>query len=243
MKLEHEPQQLLLTWLLLTVTIAAALFVAWQQGYLAILYASDRSYIAWLVSALFILSWCHGGRLAVRLSRDLSRADIARRHFRLSAQPEPVALPNAAAVRDQLLHSSVTEYLGDWLANRQTVLHDSQSENELLRTYEYQLKHPQELGWLATDVMLKLGLVGTIVGFIMMLASVAGIDDFDVSTMQGVLQLMSGGMATALYTTLTGITCSMLAGFQYYILDKSANHIVDTMRYISHALIDKTARS
>ncbi|MCS3904101.1 biopolymer transport protein ExbB/TolQ [Methylohalomonas lacus] len=241
---QRQPQQLLLIWLLLTVTIAAALFVAWQQGYLATLYASDRSYIAWLVSALFVLSWCHGGLRAVQLSRELTRADSARWRYRQAAQPEPVTAADAATVRAALPPSSVQAYLGDWLANRPAARdEDTATANELLRSYEYQLKHPQELGWLATDVMLKLGLVGTIVGFIMMLASVAGIEDFDVSSMQGVLQLMSGGMATALYTTLTGITCSMLAGFQYYILDKGANHIVDTMRYISHALIDKTARS
>ena len=238
------PHQLLLSWLLLIVTVAAAVFVGWEQGLLATLYRSDRSYIAWVISIILLLVMVHGGWRAARLSLELTRADVARQRYSQHSAEALISPATAMSLNEQLPTSAMKDYLQAWLDNRTTVQEDDGvTASELIRTYEYQLKSPQEIGWLASDVMLKLGLVGTIVGFIMMLSSVAGIEDFDVSTMQGVLQLMSGGMATALYTTLTGITASMLAGFQYYMLDKSANHIIDSMRHITHARIDKTAQT
>jgi len=44
--------------------------------------------------------------------------------------------------------------------------------------------------------------------------------------MQQLLASMSGGMAVALYTTLTGLITSTLLRFQYYILESAAADMV-----------------
>jgi biopolymer transport protein ExbB/TolQ len=77
-------------------------------------------------------------------------------------------------------------------------------------------------GHFATDVLLRLGLLGTIIGFIFMLLPVADIKDFDGAVMQRLLASMSGGMAVALYTTLAGLVSSTLLRFQYHVLDSAA---------------------
>ena len=55
------------------------------------------------------------------------------------------------------------------------------------------------------------------------------IKDFDPQILQKLLSTMSGGMAVALYTTLTGLVTSMLLKFQYFLLDsslsQSLNHL------------------
>ena len=76
------------------------------------------------------------------------------------------------------------------------------------------------------DVLLKLGLVGTIIGFILMLGSIADTSSLDVNTMQKVLRQMSSGMGTALFTTLAGLVASMLLGLQYLLADKSADELI-----------------
>ena len=86
------------------------------------------------------------------------------------------------------------------------------------------------LGYLAIDVLLKLGLTGTVIGFILMLLPIGEIQDFDPKVLQQLLSTMSGGMAVALYTTLTGLVTSMLLKFQYFILDSSLSH---TLNHIS----------
>ena len=66
---------------------------------------------------------------------------------------------------------------------------------------------------------MKLGLLGTIVGFILMLAPIAGLDAADRASVKGSMGLMSDGMAVAMYTTLTGLIGSILVKTQYYMLD------------------------
>ena len=81
-------------------------------------------------------------------------------------------------------------------------------------------------GWFAADSVLKIGLLGTIIGFILMLLPVAEIKEFEANLMQQLLGKMSGGMAVALYTTLAGLTTSMLLKMQYQIIDSSAAKLV-----------------
>ena len=85
--------------------------------------------------------------------------------------------------------------------------------------------------------MIKLGLLGTIIGFIFMLGSVANITDFDVTTMQKILKHMSIGMGTALYTTLAGLVCSMLATAQYHLLDSSVDKLIQTTKHLAQVYI------
>ena len=66
---------------------------------------------------------------------------------------------------------------------------------------------------------MKLGLLGTIIGFIMMLAPIAGLDPGDRGTVRSSMSLMSDGMAVAMYTTLAGLAGSILLKIQYSMLD------------------------
>ena len=68
---------------------------------------------------------------------------------------------------------------------------------------------------------MKLGLLGTIIGFILMLAPIAGLDAADRASVKSSMGLMSDGMAVAMYTTLTGLIGSMLVQTQYYMLDEA----------------------
>ena len=89
----------------------------------------------------------------------------------------------------------------------------------LLRGLADALRRPHQLGAFAGDALMKLGLLGTIVGFILMLAPIAGLDAADRASVKGSMGLMSDGMAVAMYTTLTGLIGSILVQTQYYMLD------------------------
>ena len=74
-----------------------------------------------------------------------------------------------------------------------------------------------ELGWFTSDLCLTLGMIGTVAGFIFMLStSFASIDVSNISSLQNVLSKMSVGMATALYTTATGLISSAFLKLQYF---------------------------
>lgn len=75
----------------------------------------------------------------------------------------------------------------------------------------------EEVGWFVSELCLNLGMLGTIIGFCMMLA---GFDSLDISkqqTIQGLLSELGKSMATALYTTLVGLVCGQLLKMQYFI--------------------------
>ena len=84
------------------------------------------------------------------------------------------------------------------------------------------------------DILLKLGLTGTVIGFILMLLPIGEINDFDTQIIQQLLSKMSGGMAVALYTTLTGLITSIFLRLQYFLLDSSLTSFIN---YLSSKLL------
>ena len=126
--------------------------------------------------------------------------------------------------------ASVSEPTEATLIGRYLLQVNTSSERINLTLVEDELSNKHSLGYLAIDVLLKLGLTGTVIGFILMLLPIGEIQDFDPKVLQQLLSTMSGGMAVALYTTLTGLVTSMILKFQYFILDSSLSH---TLNHIS----------
>lgn len=126
--------------------------------------------------------------------------------------------------------ASVSEPTEATLIGRYLLQVNTSSERINLTLVEDELSNKHSLGYLAIDVLLKLGLTGTVIGFILMLLPIGEIQDFDPKVLQQLLSTMSGGMAVALYTTLSGLITSMLLKFQYFILDSSLSH---TLNHIS----------
>jgi len=67
-----------------------------------------------------------------------------------------------------------------------------------------------------------------------MLLPIGEIKEFDPQILQQLLATMSGGMAIALYTTLTGLLTSMLLKFQYFLLDSGVINIINHLSGYLH---------
>lgn len=77
-----------------------------------------------------------------------------------------------------------------------------------------------ELGWFIAEACLALGMIGTVTGFLLMLnGAFADIDLSNPTTIQTSLTKMALGMSTALYTTLTGLICSLALKIQLVNLE------------------------
>ena len=88
-----------------------------------------------------------------------------------------------------------------------------------------QISNKHGFGWYCTDILTKLGLIGTIIGFILMLGTIYSIQDQEISALQELINKMGAGMKVALYTTLTGISCSLLLGVVCKVLDGFAESL------------------
>jgi hypothetical protein len=99
----------------------------------------------------------------------------------------------------------------------------------LLKILEDELSNRHALGHMISDILLKLGLTGTVVGFILMLLPIGEMKDFDPEKIQPLLSAMTGGMAVALYTTLSGLVTSTILKFQYFLLDSSLSKLINSL--------------
>ncbi|TFG93986.1 hypothetical protein E4H12_16010 [Candidatus Thorarchaeota archaeon] len=74
--------------------------------------------------------------------------------------------------------------------------------------------------WHAASEMTVLGLIGTVIGFILLLGpTFAGLNLADAAATQTILAKMAIGMSTALTTTLVGLVCAILTRLQLVNLD------------------------
>jgi hypothetical protein len=77
-----------------------------------------------------------------------------------------------------------------------------------------------EKGWLWSDIVLSLGMIGTVIGFMMMLAGFIDVDFSDFDSVQGLITRLSAGMATSLSTTLVGLMASVILKIQFFSLER-----------------------
>lgn len=85
---------------------------------------------------------------------------------------------------------------------------------------------PHETAWWFAAAAIKLGLLGTVVGFIIMSLQLGRVQVFDISEVQTLLKQMTNGMAIALYTTLVGLAANLWLGLQLLLLDRMADKVV-----------------
>ena len=87
------------------------------------------------------------------------------------------------------------------------------------------IEHLMEVGWFTSDLCLSIGMMGTVIGFIMLLSGFSNVNVEDLSTVQGMIKGLGAGMSTALYTTLTGLVCSALLKIQYFNLSQAIDKV------------------
>ena len=84
---------------------------------------------------------------------------------------------------------------------------------------------PHETAWWFAAATIKLGLLGTVVGFIVMATQIGEMPSFDIDQVQNLLKKMTQGMAIALYTTLVGLIANLWLGLQLMLMDRLADRI------------------
>lgn len=85
------------------------------------------------------------------------------------------------------------------------------------------IKTKVQKGWFYSDVVLSVGMLGTVIGFIMMLSGLSGLDPSDINSAQNVIKDLGTGMATALWTTLFGLVASILLKVQVFKAEEMVN--------------------
>ncbi|MBX2867347.1 MAG: MotA/TolQ/ExbB proton channel family protein [Acidiferrobacterales bacterium] len=174
---------------------------------------NDRTFLSSIIVVLFFAISVYLGIAARRLS-------VLGREFNATIR-------DLAVTQDQSEANTTTSWLSEHLkilttqsnlsGNNQEAMHDRLVER---------IHRGHAIGWFTSDALIRLGLIGTVIGFILMLGAVYQLKDEDVSVLQDLLGSMGEGMQVALYTTLTGISCSLAIAIYCKCLDRYADNLI-----------------
>jgi hypothetical protein len=203
---ERDP---LLPWLIFTGLSLFAFILLWYFGLIQRMIASDRTYISPLICVLYVLASLHCLWRILAVSREGAAAAKA---------GEAVTRDGIGATVGTGL---IARHIRDLITKASHQRGRRLDQTLLLRVLADRLKGSNAFGAFASDTLMKLGLLGTIIGFIMMLAPIASLDPENREAVRSSMSLMSDGMAVAMYTTLAGLAASILLKVQYGMLDSA----------------------
>ena len=188
MKLNEKNQSLgVLRSLLLLVLIIFGVWILDERGLLAVVLEGDKSQISTVIGCLWIISSIYWLYLSKIISDE-------RNSF------ENMDFKNKKLLVSRFFNS----------------LEKNEDKDVLINAFESEFEKKISYGVVASDVALKLGLLGTIIGFILMLKPIADLNSTSPEDLKIALSSMSSGMAVALYTTLTGLIVSTLLRIQFH---------------------------
>ena len=231
----------LLKWLLINSIFIFCLIGFWYFGLIQSMLISDKSYISFVIIIVYFITSIHALYKIFNISTEIknifiikNKIDTNEKNFITIEDLKGLFLLNDNEKNYKYFYQ---EYISNIITKTQKTNYQNFDQQILLQLFADKLNKQLKIGLLVSDMMLKLGLLGTIVGFILMLAPISNIDAYDVSTLKTALSSMSGGMAIALFTTLAGLVGGILLKTQYYLLDEANEELFSNIAQISETNI------
>ena len=232
----------LLRWMIFTGVTLFGFAIAWHYRLFQLMTAQDQSGISLFICILYVAISMHCLVCIVAVSREINTAHRVRE--RVMSGVNAYRTDGRQVVTDDgaaLPAGRITEYIRNLVVKAEKQGRERRLDQTLLlRGLADKLRSPMQFGAFAGDALLKLGLLGTIVGFILMLLPLATLENFDAASMKSSMKVMSGGMAVAMYTTLAGLVGSILVKAQYYILDNASAYLFDVTTDLTEVFVVST---
>ena len=232
----------LLRWMIFTGVTLFGFAIAWRYSLFQLMTAQDRSGISVFICILYVAISGHCLACVVAVSREINTAHRVR--DRVMNGVNAYRTEGRRVVTDDgatLPAGRITDYIRNLVVKAEKQGRERRLDQTLLlRGLADKLRSPMQFGAFAGDALLKLGLLGTIVGFILMLLPLATLENFDAASMKSSMKVMSGGMAVAMYTTLAGLVGSVLVKAQYYILDNASAYLFDVTTDLTEVFVVST---
>ena len=195
---QSDIDNIFIYWIYFVSLIFIALFVLESIGYISNIFQADISYISSLIFIIFNFYLIQCGYYLYKLRDAVFTIDA-----------------NSSSISNNIFLDISSEY--------QKLSNINDNQKNLKDEFKSRLYEFVDNGFFISDLLLKLGIIGTVVGFIIMLSSLSAIDEMNLSKMNNLLLSMSAGMKVALYTTLTGLVGSILLTIQYNFFESKIN--------------------
>ncbi len=172
--------------------------VTYTQGYIAKAIDADITNVILLIFFLFLLGLIISGIRTFWISKQL----------------------NYATEKSKELNSITNHYLQN-IKNL-----DASARSNLASSLRIKLANKINLVKFIANTLVILGLIGTVIGFIIALSGVDGSVSSDPEEISKMITTLIQGMSVALYTTLAGSIFSVWLNICYHILSSGANKLL-----------------
>ena len=189
---------LILRYSLINLVGLIFLFVLITQGYVSKAIKADITNMVIVILALFSIGLILAAYRTFWLSRELNYSFLK------------VLPPNSIAK--------------DFLQNSKKL--DASSRNNLAASLRIKLSSKINYIKFMANTLVILGLIGTVIGFIIALCGVDGSVSSNPEEVSKMVSTLIQGMSVALYTTLVGSICSVWLNICYQIMSTGANNLM-----------------
>lgn len=205
-------------WLLLFGIMLFGAFLLWWHNLWKAVFLQDQTYLSGVIVLLFTAVSLYLGRCAWRLSVESKIAESLLPENKSSMSTESGwAFEYLQLLQQSAQNPETNQHIGESLQSRLVE----------------QVYGNHSSGWFLSDLLLRLGLMGTVIGFVLMLGSVVNLQNEGIDALKQLMTSMSSGMQVALLTTLTGLGSSMLISLQCQWLDRCSDQLVSRIIEIS----------
>ena len=189
---------LILRYSLINLVGLIFLFVLITQGYVTKAIKADITNMVIVILTLFAVGFILAAYRTFWLSRELNYSFLK-------------ILPNHSLAKEFLLNSKKL---------------DASSRNNLAASLRIKLS--SKIGYIKfmANTLVILGLIGTVIGFIIALSGVDGSVSSNPEEVSKMVSTLIQGMSVALYTTLVGSICSVWLNICYQIMSTGANKLL-----------------
>ena len=216
----------LFRWILFAALMGLSAVILWDYGLLQYLFSADTSRISVLIAALFLAFAVHSLWIVLWMAREYRQALTAADLLDQTSGPLKVEDGQIALLKGKLAPGLIDNFLRTVATTRPGPDRD---RSLLLQSLGASLRRRTKVGVYGTDLLYKLGMLGTMIGFVMMLNSMGDMKNFDVDTLRAALQRMIGGMAVSLLTTIAGLVGGILLRILYNVAEAMMTDILQTM--------------
>ena len=189
---------LILRYSLINLVGLIFLFVLITQGYITKAIKADITNMVIVILALFSVGFILAAYRTFWLSRELNYSYLK------------VLPPNSIAK--------------NFLQNSKKL--DASSRNNLAASLRIKLSSKINYIKFMANTLVILGLIGTVIGFIIALSGVDGSVSSNPEEVSKMVSTLIQGMSVALYTTLVGSICSVWLNICYQIMSTGANNLL-----------------
>ena len=189
---------LILRYSLINLVGLVFLFVLITQGYISKAIKADITNMVIVILTLFAVGFILAAYRTFWLSRELNYTFLK-------------ILPNESLAKEFLQSSKKL---------------DASSRNNLAASLRIKLS--SKIGYIKfmANTLVILGLIGTVIGFIIALSGVDGSVSSNPEEVSKMVSTLIQGMSVALYTTLVGSICSVWLNICYQIMSTGANNLL-----------------